>query len=206
MLKIEKSRDSWCYSRSVRGGLLAGLMTVLLPVLPSQAGNDYQICTAKLKSAKVEDAIAAKVCAEALHPQDVGRCVERIILKKLEVDPTVEACRRVRRPLELAECVTDIAQQDAKSPLAEVLDHCRRSLLPERFGECVVGLNQQPLKVNVPEALGICIDASDRPKDLQLIPLDQVIAPSAPSPRTEMPPMPPSSTPTPTPTPTPQLF
>ncbi|MEB3294231.1 MAG: hypothetical protein VKJ24_13820 [Synechococcales bacterium] len=207
MLKIQTNNRCPRPAHAFQGSLLVGLMTVLLPVLPAQA-NDYQTCTAKLKAAKVADDVVAKVCAEALHPKIVGLCVERIVAKKLDADPTVEACRRVRRPIELAKCVTEIAAQDVKAPMPEVLDSCRRSLLPDRFGECVVGLNRQPLKVATKEGLGICIDASDRPKDLQLIPLDQVITPSGsiptspslPAPRTDMP------KPTPAPVTTPQLF
>jgi hypothetical protein len=203
-------------------GLTAGLMTAP----PAQAGwfdwlnsksalNPYNVCTVSLNKATIEKNLAAMSCAEVLHPDDMGSCVETVVgivaAKKIESGPALSACRSVRRPLDLATCVTVIHKQDASAVLTDVLESCRRSLLPDRFGACVVGLNGKPLQVAIRDGLGTCIDASDRPTDIELLrsfePSGTV--PIVPVIRTTSPISPVTPTPNPTATPpvtTPQLF
>jgi hypothetical protein len=195
-------------------GMTAGLMTAS----PAQAGwfdwlkskpalNPYNVCTVSLNKATIEKNLAAASCAAVLHPDDMGSCVETVAAKKIESGLALSACRSVRRPLDLATCVTVIHKQDASAVLTDVLESCRRSLLPDRFGECVVGLNGKPLQVATREGLGTCIDASDRPTDIELlrsfepsgtIPVIRPTSPTTNSPATN-----PTATP---PVTTPQLF
>jgi hypothetical protein len=201
---------------TLTGTIVAGITTPALALFGSDkpALNAYKLCSVSLDKAAVGKDIAAVACAEALHPDDMGLCVERVAAKKVDANTALLACRSVRRPIELATCVSEIQKQDEKAVLTDVLEFCRRSLLPERYGQCVVGLNDKPLQIATPTGLTTCIDASDRPTDIELLrtfePIDKV-----PSIRNPMgaPIMPPSftpgpSTPTPAPTPTttPQLF
>jgi hypothetical protein len=200
----------------------AGLTIGLMTAPPAQAGwfdwlkskpalNPYNVCTVSLNKATIEKNLAATACAEVLHPDDMGSCVETVAAKKIESGLALSACRSVRRPLELATCVTVIHKQDASAMLTDVLESCRRSLLPDRFGQCVVGLNGKPLQVATREGLGTCIDASDRPTDIQLlrsfepsgtVPVIRTTSPTSPTSSTT-----PTSNPTATPpVTTPQLF
>jgi hypothetical protein len=131
--------------------------------------NPYNACTVSLDKATIKKEIAADACAEALHPDQVGTCVENIAAKKVDSTIALGACRSVRRPMELSTCVGDIHQQDKNATLTDVVEFCRRSLLPERYGNCVVGLNDKPLQVVTKEGLMTCIDASDRPTDIELL-------------------------------------
>ena len=179
---------------------------------PAQA-NEYQSCAASLMDAKLDRISASKGCAEALHPEQVGSCVVRIVTDK-SVDNKItnvaalDACRRVRRPIDLAGCVTDVHQSSDAMPLdmagsIAVLDACRKSLLPQRFGQCVVGLHNDPSKMTVAEGLSTCLDATDYRKDIQLIPLSDLMGPASTGSSIQpsyMPPMLTPSLPTPMPT------
>lgn len=214
----------------VKASILAGLGSVALlglgNVLPAQA-NEYQSCSASLTEVKLDRLSVAQGCAEALHPQDVGTCVVRIVNnqsvnnKIVNLD-ALDACRRVRRPLELATCVTMIHQSTETMPFSNdaskmVLDSCRKSLLPERYGRCVVGFRNNPLQKTIVDVamtdrtkeldgLNTCLDATDYRKDIKLIPLSEVITPASPTPTMTNPPYTSPVIPMPMPTPTPQII
>ena len=213
----------------IKVSALVGLGSVALlglgNVSPAQA-NEYQSCSASLTDVKLDRLSVAQGCAEALHPADVGTCVVRIVNDKSVKNQIVnldalDACRRVRRPLELATCVTMIHQSTETMPLSNdgskgVLDSCRKSLLPERYGRCVVGFRNNPLQKAVVDVamtdrtqeldgLNTCLDATDYRKDIKLIPLSEVISPVSPAPTMTNPPVSPTIT-TPMPTPTPQII
>ena len=214
----------------VKASILAGLGSVALlglsNALPAQA-NEYQSCSASLTEVKLDRLSVAQGCAEALHPQDVGTCVVRIVNnqsvnnKIVNLD-ALDACRRVRRPLELATCVTMIHQSTETMPLSNdasktVLDSCRKSLLPERYGRCVVGFRNNPLQKTIVDVamtdrtkeldgLNTCLDATDYRKDIKLIPLSEVITPASPAPTMTNPPYTSPVIPMPMPTPMPQII
>ncbi len=164
-------------------GTITWLSTMAIVAAPAQANwfqpkpleNAYKRCGASLDRAGIAKDVAATACAEVLHPEDLGACVVNITPLKLDAMTTLSACRRVRRPLELATCVQDVQRQDANAVLVNVLEACRQSLLPERYGKCVVGLNQS-LAVPTATGLATCIDASDRPIDARsnFVPIDQL--------------------------------
>jgi hypothetical protein len=201
-------------------GLCGAIAALGLVQVPEVQANPYNACIQDLTNAKLNQDptkdLMIKGCAEALHPDQVGTCVSQISAptdNPIAAAAALDACRRVRRPLDLATCVGDIRNADAQAPMMDVLDSCRRSLLPVRFGECVVGLRSKPLEQPIAQNLTSCLDASDYRKDVQLRPLSDLLAPYVPAPIAEpirpqtsvsmpsqMPPqMPPS-------TPTPQLF
>ena len=214
----------------VKASILAGLGSVALlglsNALPAQA-NEYQSCSASLTEVKLDRLSVAQGCAEALHPQDVGTCVVGIVNnqsvnnKIVNLD-ALDACRRVRRPLELATCVTMIHQSTETMPLSNdaskmVLDSCRKSLLPERYGRCVVGFRNNPLQKTIVDVamtdrtkeldgLNTCLDATDYRKDIKLIPLSEVITPASPTPMMTNPPYTSPVIPMPMPTPMPQII
>lgn len=172
MLRIQRAHG-WC---SITGmGLLLATGVFVSPA----AANPYSTCTEKLLGAKVDATVAASACAQDLHPEDLGECVDRVIKTNLSGTDALAACRKVRRPLDLATCVTEIHGQNNSAAMPSVLDYCRRSLLPARFGECVIGLSKDPLKLSTDQSMETCIRTSDRPTDLQLVPLNQVVAPSS---------------------------
>ncbi|MGI0491959.1 hypothetical protein ACN4EG_09110 [Alkalinema pantanalense CENA528] len=183
--------------------VISGLGIGMGPGQPAMA-NTYETCAKTVVKAGVDREVAGIACAQDLHPVDLGRCVERVTQATLGADAALSACRRVRRPLELAECVTDIHFQDKQAPMPDVLESCRKSLLPTRFGECVTGLSRDPLKLSTREGLDVCLNASDRPRDLQLVPLDSVLGPSQATPSITVPtPISPAPVIMPTPTPSP---
>ncbi len=214
----------------VKASALVGLSSVSLlglgTISPAQA-NEYQSCSASLTGVKLDRLSVAQGCAEALHPQDVGTCVVQIVNDKsvnskiVNLD-ALDACRRVRRPLELATCVTMIHQSTEAMPLSNdgskrVLDSCRKSLLPERYGRCVVGFRDNPLQKTIVDpamtdrtqeldGLNTCLDATDYRKDIKLIPLSEVITPATPTPTMINPPYTSPVIPMPMPTPTPQII
>ena len=214
----------------VKASTLVGLGSVALlglsNVLPAQA-NEHQSCSASLTEVKLDRLSVAQGCAEALHPQDVGTCVVRIVNnqsvnnKIVNLD-ALDACHRVRRPLELATCVTMIHQSTETMPFSNdaskmVLDSCRKSLLPERYGRCVVGFRNNPLQKTIVDVamtdrtkeldgLNTCLDATDYRKDIKLIPLSEVITPASPTPTMTNPPYTSPVIPMPMPTPMPQII
>ena len=209
---------------SVLMGLSSVTLLSLTHVLPAQA-NEYQSCTDRLTGVKIDPLSIAQGCAEALHPQDVGTCVVQIVNNKsvnskiVNLD-ALDACRRVRRPLELATCVTMIHRSTETMPLDDngsklVLDSCRKSLLPERYGRCVVGFRNNPMQKSIVDVamtdrtkgldgLNTCLDATDYRKDIKLIPLTDVISPASFTPTN--PPYVSPAVPVPTPMPTPQII
>jgi hypothetical protein len=171
----------------------------------------YQACATKLDKAGIKGDAAAKACSEVVRPEELGECVEDIMLQKADINPTLKACTQVRRPRELGICVTEIRRQDKTAPLPETLEYCRRSLLPAQYGGCVVGFNRRPLQLATKDGFNTCIDASDRPTDLRpnFIPIDRLpsLTNSLPTPSNSTPSS--SSTspsPSPSPTTTPQLY
>ncbi len=207
-------------SSQVGLGLFGAIASLGLGMVPAVQANPYNACIRDLTNAKLDQEATSKElmikgCAEALHPDQVGTCVSRISSpteNPIAAVAALDACRRVRRPLELATCVGDIRNVDEKAPMMDVLDSCRRSLLPVRFGECVVGLRSQPLEQSIALNLTSCLDASDYRKDVQLRPMSDLVGPSvaAPVESTQPPiqaPMPsPAPSQMPPSTPTPQLF
>ncbi len=208
MLKLKSS--------SIRLGLFGAVSALGLSFAPVAQANPYNSCTQDLRNAKLGDDLVAKGCAEALHPDQVGACVARIVSptdNPIASEAALDACRRVRRPLDLATCVGDIRNVDGKANMMDVLDSCRRSLLPVRFGQCVVGLRNQPLERSIAQNLTRCLDASDYRKDVELRPMSDLVGPYVapaviePIRSQPQPPMPSPMTPsTPPSTPIPQLF
>jgi hypothetical protein len=190
---MQKLFSARSYHLPIAQLVTAGLFALSLPATPAQAGlfgnsgNPYQTCTKDLLNAKIASEAAAEACAEALHPDDLAACVTQISGAKevnVAAPEALTTCKQVRRPIELASCVVDIRQMAKDAPAVEVLDTCRRSLLPVRFANCVVGLHEN-LKLSAQKSMDQCIDATDRPQDLQsnLLPLD-FAAPTFPTPPT----------------------
>jgi hypothetical protein len=176
MLKLKSSQ--------IGLGLCGAIAALGLVQVPEVQANPYNACIQDLTNAKLNQDptkdLMIKGCAEALHPDQVGTCVSRISSptdNPIAAAAALDACRRVRRPLDLATCVGDIRNADAQAPMMDVLDSCRRSLLPERFGQCVVGLRNKPLEQPIAQNLTSCLDASDYRKDVQLRPLSDLLAP-----------------------------
>ncbi|NEQ33454.1 MAG: hypothetical protein F6K04_21070 [Leptolyngbya sp. SIO4C5] len=147
---------------------IAGLAAASLPLAAVRPalGNDFQECAAGLLAAGVDTEVAAAACASALEPDEVSECVTDIKAQtELDLADVVFACRRVRRPLELADCTVDIHFSLALSESASTLSHCRRTLLPLRFSDCVVGLNQAA-GLDLDNALERCIGAGYEPRDI----------------------------------------
>lgn len=155
---------------------IAGLVAAALPVAvqtPAQA-NDYERCAQGLIESGVTREDAAYACATALHPTDVSTCFTKVNTDVgLESSELLAACRRVRRPLELATCVVDIHRDRLSEGSLAVLDNCRRSLLPVRYSECVVGLIGASAS-ELDDSLSECIAGGYRPRDIAptFIPVD----------------------------------
>lgn len=172
-------------SSQVLLGLFGAIASLGLGTVPAVQANPYNACIRDLTNAKLDQDATTKDamikgCAEALHPDQVGTCVARISAptdNPIAAASALDACRRVRRPLDLATCVGDIRNVDGKAPMMDVLNSCRQSLLPVRFGHCVVGLREKPLEQSIAQNLTSCLDASDYRKDIQLRPMSDLVGP-----------------------------
>jgi hypothetical protein len=167
----------------------AGLLSLALA--PVQAASirgrisDYEVCANRLLGAGVSQEAAASACAAALYPTELSRCVVSIDGETtIAANDALSGCRQVRRPLDLATCVSQISNlSNATEPL-NVLDYCRRSLLPTRYSACVVGLSRE-VSTPLTEVLQTCIAAGTRPRNVlpNFIPAGQepVVTPTDPT-------------------------
>lgn len=205
------------FSRTISLGMSALLpVTALLVATPSQANifgdldvfsrryrqgqftEKFAECATQLLGVGVREDQTAIACSEALEPTHVSECVSSIDTQT-EINElyALFACFRVRRPLEMAECVVTINENVLVSrgelagnitvaateiePLAlSTLDHCRRSLLPKRLSACVVGLSQQ-IPLTPSRALNTCIDAEDFPRELYTPSTNATLEPDSPT-------------------------
>ncbi len=123
-----------------------GLLGMTIPRGQALAGNPYQTCAEEMLEIGISSEIAANVCAGALKPKNLSRCVSKIYENAIEgVDPSfiLFNCQRVRRPEELGTCVGDILENIPDASEEIVIESCRRSLLPERYASCAIGLYEQ---------------------------------------------------------------
>lgn len=164
-------RRSFATMAATAGGLTltvsAPVSAIEIPV--SQA--DYESCAGDLLASGIASDLVAASCGTVFRPQDLGSCVVDIAENTpVDVIEALSNCRQVRRPLELATCVTHIHTMTKDPAIGEVLDRCRRSLLPERFANCVVGvsnpINDPKFQIPPSEAMRSCIDAPDLGEDI----------------------------------------
>lgn len=136
-----------------------------IPSSPAMAG-EIGLCASGLMADGVAKSAAAAACSDALEPSVLAACVADIrVGTDIKGDDALQSCYRVRRPDELASCVTTLSGtlEQGKSSLA--LDNCRRSLMPMRYAECatdLVGVS----KVSNEEAMKSCIAAEFQPGEV----------------------------------------
>lgn len=143
------------------------LMAVSLPlgVAPAQA-NSYQSCSNRLLDAGLNAETAALACAQALHPDDLSRCVVDITSETtLAPDSVLSACGRDRRPQEVASCVNNLHNALGGGDTSLVLQNCRLSILPLKYSECVSGLSEA-VELASEQVLNTCIAAGYQPRDV----------------------------------------
>lgn len=173
-------------------GWLGTSLPSMAITIPTSYRNQYRACAGRLLSSGIAAEAAADVCAGALYPNDLARCVERIQRQtEIAAEDALTTCGAVRRPTEVASCVVGINRNE-EQPVVAALNYCGRSLLPVRFAECVVGLRRE-IEFESTQAMETCIDASDRPGEFSTNFI----------PQTQIGPVQPGSIPTGTPTQTP---
>jgi len=92
--------------------LSAGLALCSLPQPAKANWNPFQICAAELLNTTITPEEISVACAEALEPEDLSHCVLKINnFTPVDARSALRSCFRVRRPLELASCVTDITEE-----------------------------------------------------------------------------------------------
>lgn len=151
-----------------------GGVRVFAPLEPTK--TDYRACVSDLSRLNVAPEAANSACAKAFKPEDFSRCVVRISRNDaVPAGDAINACRQVRRPIDLASCFTDIRDRLKDASASEVLNSCQRSILPVRYANCVVGLSQAEKSLTGSAALNTCIDASDFPTEFEptFIPFEQ---------------------------------
>ena len=152
--------------------------------LPAKADwNEFTLCSIELQKIGIEANQAGNACAEAIEPKDLSSCAMRINYETpISAPIALDGCFRVRRPLELSQCVGNIYREIIKEDDEDItlgnrpsehlqpsllsLDYCRRSLLPLTFSECVVGISnsdyypeeEEVFSVSFENALSACID------------------------------------------------
>jgi hypothetical protein len=173
--------------------LPAGLGMWVFPTAPADARNQFDVCVGQILGTGVPVEKAKVACSDALIPRELSRCVGQIKGRtSINPEDALEACYQVRRPVDLANCVTDIHRRvpfPATNPTAYQtkegtplsleppskieadpslfsLESCRRSLLPGRFSECVIALSRNGEETPPVQAMKICLSAEDFPREL----------------------------------------
>jgi len=137
-----------------------GFLGMAIPRGQALAGNPYQTCAEEMLQIGISSDVAANVCAGALQPKSLSRCVSKIYNNAIEgVDPSfiLFNCQRVRRPEELTSCVGDILDEIPEASSEIAIESCRRSLLPERYASCAIGLYQE-LQLPSAEIFASCLN------------------------------------------------
>lgn len=148
------------------GVLLAAFSAVLVPPQAAIARNAFRTCDYELAQMGISPEDRSRACGTALYPKDISGCVVGIVNRNEDINPleALSTCRQVRRPLDLASCVTDINHIDESDLIAStVLETCRRALLPRRFAQCVVGMDRE-MDLSTQEVMTHCIEARDQPR------------------------------------------
>ncbi len=85
------------------------LFSIYLPTSSAWAFNQFDVCVDQMVGSGVTAEKAGTACADALIPKELSRCVD-MIRSRTVIDPNnaLAACYRVRRPVDLANCVVDI--------------------------------------------------------------------------------------------------
>lgn len=174
--------------------LPTGLGMWVFPTMPASARNQFDVCVQRIIGTGVLVEKAKVACSDALIPKELSRCVGQIKGRtSINPEDALEACYQVRRPVDLANCVTDIHrsvplattnpaasyQTEEGTPLSLeasskieadpslfTLESCRRSLLPGRYSECVIALSRNGEETPPVQAMKICLTAEDFPREL----------------------------------------
>jgi len=133
---------------------------------PEPSPHEYRQCTTRLLGVKLSEEEALAACAKAFQPRDLSKCVVNLNKEGgITAIAALDACRQVRRPLAVADCVSGIRNKAKTAATADVLDYCRRSPLPDRFANCVRGLSQA-VKVTPTKMMDSCLGTGDLPQQL----------------------------------------
>ena len=187
-----------------------GVLLLGLPSFPAWAElnpsrlNQLDVCVNQLTDSGVPSSDAGLACAQALIPKEFSECVSKInggtpIVSGSEEEQAdkamtiVDSCFRVRRPIDLANCVVDIqravlnsasdakpeetvegeinysatATNTAKTPSELAMASCQASLLPGRHSECVIALSRNTSEIGkIETAMDICLTAESFPREL----------------------------------------
>lgn len=174
--------------------LPAGLGFWIFPTEFASARNQFDVCVRQIIDTGVPVNKAKVACSDALIPRELSRCVRQIHGRTtINSEDALEACYQVRRPVDLANCVTDIyravpiatteptasyqtqegtplsLEADSKiqaNPSLYALESCRRSLFPGRYSECVIALSRNGEETTPVQAMKICLTAEDFPREL----------------------------------------
>jgi hypothetical protein len=103
----------------ILASLPAGLLSISIPDRPAFASG-FDSCIRTLQEKNIAGETASVACAEALEPEALSACTEKITEKAaLPAEDALKACFRVRRPGDLATCVVDIKEKAAKNYAAK---------------------------------------------------------------------------------------
>ena len=95
--------------------VLPSLLALTTP-LKVKAANQFDICMEEMLSSGVDPEQASTGCGDALSPRDLSSCVQTITSNSaIKVEDALQNCFRVRRPVDLAQCVVNINDQILQS-------------------------------------------------------------------------------------------
>jgi len=147
-------------------GMVAYPALALAPAALASDRNGYSRCTTDLLALEFSEATVAEVCARAFEPEEVSACVVAVAaVPTVDPNQALTACRRDRRPDEVATCVTTIHQDLLVEDSSQVVENCHLSILPERYSQCVVGLGLTT-ELGTAASLEECIAAGYDPEDI----------------------------------------
>ncbi|MBF2022767.1 MAG: hypothetical protein IGR93_22415 [Hydrococcus sp. C42_A2020_068] len=100
---------NFCVCLSAAISLPTILLTLSIPIRPAAAANEFSVCVNELIDRGVPAQQAGVACSDALIPKELSECVSKIREgTPIKPEEALTACYRVRRPVDLANCVVDI--------------------------------------------------------------------------------------------------
>lgn len=85
-----------------------GLVTLAFPQ-QAKAINQFDVCMEQILKTGVTPEQAGTACSSALNPRDLSYCVQTITTRsEIKAEDALKNCYQVRRPVDLAQCVTAI--------------------------------------------------------------------------------------------------
>jgi hypothetical protein len=164
-----------------------GLFAATIPIRPA-AASSFDTCLRELQQKNITGEQASIGCAEAFEPDTLSECTQRIADRgSVPAEDALRACFRVRRPLDLASCFTNIQEKATKTYAAKPTEQPSDAQNKAYSKDSEKVISQAPTEPTAPE-----------PTTPNLEPAEPETTPTTPTPEQTQPEAAPTETPQPT--------